>query len=114
MGPSFIEAAKRGEMQREIERLKESVDYHRVLLASVQDRLTLLERDNKAVMTSYSVNNFTADDAYRNSLRIVESYRNDVYTRNIQNLHAKEWVLATIEGIARELQNQIDCRKGKL
>ena len=105
MGPSIFEAMKRGEMQREIERLKESVDYHRVLLTSMQERLAFFEKPR--------VQEVTAADAYRKSIRIVQSYRDDVYTRNIQNLNAKEWVLCTIEGIVRELQDRLERCGGK-
>lgn len=106
MGPSFIEAAKRGEMKREIERLKESVDYHRILLASIQDRLTVLERPR--------VEEFTARDAYRKAIEIVEDMKGDFWTRNIPNDVAKQWVIATVEDIVRALEHRLDRCGGKL
>ena len=106
MGPSVYEAKKRSEMQREIERLKESVDYHRILLASVQDRLTVLERPR--------VQEFTAADAYRKSIKIVEDMKDDCWTRNIPNDVAKQWVIATVEDIVRALEHRLNRCEGKI
>lgn len=103
MGPSFIEAAKRGEMKREIERLKESVDYHRILLASVQDRLTVLERPR--------VEEFTARDAYSKAIEIVTTIKNDPF-KPLDD-RTREWINATLDDVLRALKVRLDRCGGK-
>lgn len=103
MGPSFLEAAKRGEMQREIERLKESVDYHRVLLTSMQERLALLERP-AFVLSS-------ARDAYLEAINIVTKIRMDAFAPRDEQ--SKKWVEATLNDIVRALQDRLERCGGK-
>ena len=113
MGPSFIEAGRMRELKEELADLKATVDFQRRVLEIHADRIADLKAEARD-RAKPKVEEFTAADAYRKSIRIVESYRDDFYTRNIQNPNAKEWVLATIEGIVRELQQRVDYCEGKL
>lgn len=112
MGPSIFEASRMRELKEELADLKATVDFQRRVLEVHADRIADLKAEARD-RAKPKAEEFTAADAYRKSIRIVQSYRDDVYTRNIQNLNAKEWVLCTIEGIVRELQDRLERCGGK-
>lgn len=101
-------------LARDLQELKDQLKFHNQLLQMQSYRVSKLEEDNRAVMASPSVKEYKAVDAYRKSIRIVERIRDDVFTRNILDQKAKEWVLATITDIIAELRAQVDYCEGKI
>lgn len=114
MGPSFIEAGRMRQLRDELADLKAKVDFQERVLEMQSYRIAQLEHDNKAVMTSHSVKEFIAADAYRKAIEIVENMKGDFWTRSIPNDVAKQWVNATIEDIVRALEHRLKRCEGKL
>lgn len=114
MGPSFIEAGRIRELRDELNDLKATVQFQEQVLQMHSSHIAELRHASKAVMSSPCVQEFTAADAYRKAIEIVEFMKDDFWTRNIPNDVAKKWVIATVEDIIRALEHRLNRCEGKL
>lgn len=100
-------------LRRDLEDLKGTVAFHTQLLQMQSYRVAKLEEDSKPSTEKPTVQEFKAVDAYRKSIEIVQSIKEDFWSRNIPNEVAKNWVNATIEDIVCALEDRIDRLEGK-
>lgn len=112
MGPSFIEAGRMRELKEELADLKATVDFQRRVLEMHADRIADLKAEARD-RAKPKAEEFTAADAYRRSIEIVESMKDDFWALRNPNEDSKRWVNATIEDIVRALQNRLNRCEGK-
>lgn len=95
-------------IRSELTEMARRLEFQGEVLRAQSARIAALEKDNKAIMGHPRIREFTAVDAYRNAIGIVESMKDDFWTRNIPDQKSKDWVIATIEDISRTLYSRLN------